>query len=186
MIICILQKGAMGTPLYLNSKEEQIILDHVSHTEHGQLKPEQMAIFLGTLPGAVCQCLLRHWSCFGFSQIIWLTQTSAVCWERIPIESQTNIRDRPCCTGLLSKLYKTGARGPQCVPISDQYRQQFSHRYLYVIETFHSHDIWSLSSIHRKGKIIFLLNKLRNVNSVTSLKQNKTKKNKTQNLSQYL
>lgn len=47
-----------------------------------------------------------------------------------------------------------------------------------MTETLHSHDIRSLGSIHRKGKIIFLLNKLRNVNSVTSLK--KTKKTKNQ------
>lgn len=40
LIICILQQGAMGMLLYLNSQEEQIILDHDSHTDHSQLKPE--------------------------------------------------------------------------------------------------------------------------------------------------
>lgn len=45
----------MGRLLYLNSQEEQIILDHVSHIDHSQLKPEQRrTAFLGALPGAVC------------------------------------------------------------------------------------------------------------------------------------
>lgn len=60
MIICILQKGTMGTLLYLNS-QEQVILDHVSHTDQSQLKPEQRTtVFLGILPGAVCQGPLGH------------------------------------------------------------------------------------------------------------------------------
>lgn len=49
MIICILQKGTMGTLWNLNSQEEQIIFNHVSHTDHSQLEPEQAAAaFLGT------------------------------------------------------------------------------------------------------------------------------------------
>lgn len=110
--------------------------------------------------------------------LMWLTQTPPVCWERLPAESQTNIHDRPCCTWFLSKLHKTGAKGDQCLYISDLYSQEFSNRYVYLYrtETSRSRDIWRFSSIHRKGKIIFLLNKLRNVNSVTSLKK----------LSQYL
>lgn len=61
MIICILQKGTTGTLLYLNSQEEQIILDHVSHTDQSQLKPEQTTrVLLGMLPGAVCQCTVGH------------------------------------------------------------------------------------------------------------------------------
>lgn len=53
MIICILKKGALGMLLFLNSQEEQIILDHVSHIDHSQLKPEQMTIIPGNAP----------WSC---------------------------------------------------------------------------------------------------------------------------
>lgn len=52
MIICILQKGAMGTLLYLNSQEEQIILDHTAPIDPSELKPEQGPVFLAVLPGA--------------------------------------------------------------------------------------------------------------------------------------
>lgn len=51
MIICILQKGTMGTLLNLNSQEEQIISDHTAHIDHSQLKPEQgtMSLFASAL-----------------------------------------------------------------------------------------------------------------------------------------
>lgn len=179
MIICILQKGAMGTVLYLNSQEEQIILDHVSHTGHSQLKPEQRTIFLGIflqLPGAVCQCPLRHWSCFGFSQIIWLnTNTTGVmgkdpCWITDKHTWQTMF--------FIRKLNKSGAKGPSASPFlictgsspaTDMYICTWLKHFIPL--TF-----GRLSSICRKGKVIFLLNKLRNVNSVTSFK--KTQKTK--------
>lgn len=102
-----------------------------------------------------CSCLpSEHCSCSGFSQKIRFTPTSRVCWM-----------DPTHCS--LSKLHKPGAGGAQCLPSSDL-------EHLYSTETFHSRDIRRLGSIHRKGKIIFLLNKLRNVNSVTSFKK-KTK-----------
>lgn len=179
MIICILQKGTTGTLLYLNSQEEQIILDHVSHTDQSQLKPEQwqecswecsLELFASALWGTD-----PVWAPALAPDVINTNTTGvlgkAPCWI-------TNIHDRPCCTWFLSKLHKTGAKGDQCLYISDLYSQEFSNRYVYLYrtETSRSRDIWRFSSIHRKGKIIFLLNKLRNVNSVTSLKK----------LSQYL
>lgn len=91
MIICILQKGTMGTLLYLNSQEEQIISDH---TDHSQLKPEQGTALLGMLPGAVCQCPLRHCSRFGQSQIIRLTPTSRLCWARVPLDPTHTAQSR--------------------------------------------------------------------------------------------
>lgn len=75
----------MGTLLYLNSQEEQIILDHGSHTDHSQLNPEQAArAVLGGLPGAACQCPLRHGcelpSALGHRR----TARAAARWERSP------------------------------------------------------------------------------------------------------
>lgn len=67
MIICILQKGTMGTLSYLNSQEEQIISDHVFHTDHSELKAEQTPRALrGTLPG-VSAAPPRPWRCSAFS-----------------------------------------------------------------------------------------------------------------------
>lgn len=110
MIICILQRGAVGMLLYLNSQEEQIISEHLSHTDHRQLKPEQTAgIFLGMLPGSVCQ-----WgtgSVLVLAKIIWFTQTPLVCWERILLNhTQTYTTDRVALFVFLSKLHKTGAK----------------------------------------------------------------------------
>lgn len=135
MIICILQKGTMGTLLYLNSQEEEIILDHTAHVDHSQLKPEQVTIFLGTLPGAFCQC-----SWLGFSQKIRLTRTSRVCWERIPL-NQTNIHDSAGCSP--RKLHKTGAEpvpfhlwpAHQELEICTRLKH-FRYVYLYTTETF--------------------------------------------------
>lgn len=115
MIICILQKGTMGTLLYLNSQEEQIIWDHTAQSDHSQLKPEQGTMLLGTLPGAVCHCPPRLCSCFGFSQTINLHKHPGRAGTG-PSGSHTNTRDRAGCTCSLSKLQETGAGGAQSSP----------------------------------------------------------------------
>lgn len=157
MIICILQKGTMGTLLYLNSQEEQIILDHTAHTDHSQLKPEQGPMFLALLPGAVCRRPPRLCSCCGFSQIIRFTQTSRLCWHG----PHTGTPDRAGC----KKLEQEEPSASPFLELSTDVSR------LHATETFHSPDVRRLSWIHRKGKITFLVNKLRNVNSVTSLKK---------------
>lgn len=83
----------------------------------------------------------------------------------------TNTQARAGCTCSLSKLQQRGAGEPRASPTL----LSTDLEYLYTTGTFHSHHIGSLGSIHRKGKIIFLLNKVRNVNSVTSLKKTKPK-----------
>lgn len=113
MIICILQKGTMGTLLYLNSQEEQIISDHTAHIDHIQLKPGQgtMLLFASALWGTAPVVVSAKYSDFH--------NIHHGCAGMDPSGSHTNSQDRAGCTCSLSKLLETGAGGAQCLPISE-------------------------------------------------------------------
>lgn len=109
----------------------------IPHTDHRQLKPEQMPIFLGMLP--VCP-----WSTDSglvLAKQIWLTQN-----HRAGKGSLQNHNKHTAQNCFLWTAENCSKRSP--VPsTSDLPSHRFPH--LYTIETSHSHGIWSFDSSQR-------------------------------------